>query len=63
VNAQNKRGFTALMGAALMGHTAVVATLLKAGASVKATLPEGWSALALAKSKGHGAVVALLEKA
>jgi ankyrin repeat protein len=42
---------------------AVVGELLKAGASARATLPDGRSALMLAKSNGHKAIVALLEKA
>jgi ankyrin repeat protein len=46
-----------------MGHVAVVAELLKAGASTKATAPDGRSALPLAASNGHKAIVALLEKA
>ena len=51
------------MLASASGHVAAVAELLKAGASAKATLPDGRSALTLAKWKGHEAVVALLEKA
>jgi ankyrin repeat protein len=51
------------MMAAQLGHGAVVAELLKAGASAKATLPDGRTSLALAKSNGHNAIVALLEKA
>jgi ankyrin repeat protein len=45
------------------GRVAVVAELLKAGASTKAALPDGRSALTLAKWRGCKAVVALLEKA
>jgi ankyrin repeat protein len=45
-----------------MGHLGAVAELLKAGASPKATLPGGWSALMMAKAEGHKAIVALLEK-
>jgi ankyrin repeat protein len=37
--------------------------LLKAGASTKAALPIGETALSLAKSQGHAAIVALLETA
>jgi ankyrin repeat protein len=51
------------MAAAQGGHVAVVAELLKAGASAKAALPDGRTALAWAKSEGHKAIVALLEKA
>jgi ankyrin repeat protein len=63
VNARSKGGVTALAVASFVGHAAVVAELLKAGASPKATLPDGSSALTLAKWRGHEAVVALLEKA
>jgi ankyrin repeat protein len=41
----------------------VVSTLLKVGASAKAVLPSGETALSLAKSRGHAAIVAILEKA
>jgi ankyrin repeat protein len=51
------------MAAAVEGHVAVVAELLKAGASTRAALPDGQTALMLAKSKGREAVVVLLEKA
>jgi ankyrin repeat protein len=40
----------------------MVSTLLKAGASVKAALPDGRTALSLAKSRGQADIVALLEK-
>jgi serine/threonine-protein phosphatase 6 regulatory ankyrin repeat subunit B len=63
VNAQCKRGWTPLLRASQMGHVTVVAERLKAGVSPKATLPDGRSALTLAKSDGHKAIVALLEKA
>jgi ankyrin repeat protein len=45
------------------GHVKVVTEVLKAGASTKAALPGGRTALSLAKSEGHKEVVALLEKA
>jgi ankyrin repeat protein len=41
----------------------VVTALLKAGASAKAALPNGNTALSIAKSKCHSEIVALLEKA
>jgi ankyrin repeat protein len=52
-----------LLASSLAGDVAVVAALLQAGACPKTTLPDGRSALTLAKWKGHEAVVALLEKA
>jgi ankyrin repeat protein len=51
------------MRAAWKGNARVVSTLLKAGASAKAALPSGKTALSLAKSHGHADVVALLKKA
>jgi ankyrin repeat protein len=51
------------MGAAWNGKARVVSTLLKSGASAKAALPDGETALSLAKSRGHADIVALLEKA
>jgi hypothetical protein len=45
------------------GHRKMVMALLKAGASAKAALPSGSTALSFAKSKGHAEVVSLLEKA
>jgi ankyrin repeat protein len=46
------------------GHRKVVMALLKAGASARAALPNGRTALSLAKSEGHMEVVSLLlEKA
>jgi ankyrin repeat protein len=51
------------MRAAWNGNARVVSTLLKAGASAKAALPSGETALSFAKSQGHADIVALLEKA
>jgi ankyrin repeat protein len=51
------------MRAACNGDRKVVLALLKAGASAKAALPDGSTALSLAKSIGHTEVVSLLEKA
>jgi ankyrin repeat protein len=45
------------------GNASVASTLLKAGASARAALPSGETALSLARSRGHADVVALLEKA
>jgi ankyrin repeat protein len=50
------------MGATGNGDARMVSTLLKAGASAKAALPSGETALSLAKSRGHAAIVALLQK-
>jgi ankyrin repeat protein len=51
------------MAAAWNDDMAVVTELLKAGASAKAALPDGQTALSIAKSRGHPKIVALLEKA
>jgi ankyrin repeat protein len=51
------------MRAAWNGVRKVVMALLEAGASAKAALPNGSTALSIAKSKGHREIVALLEKA
>jgi ankyrin repeat protein len=51
------------MVASEFGHVVVVRELLKAGASTRAVLPNGHTALSIAKWKGHTAIVALLEKA
>jgi ankyrin repeat protein len=50
------------MDASDLGLVAVVAELLKAGAATKIALPDGRTALALARQNGHAAVIALLEK-
>jgi ankyrin repeat protein len=42
---------------------AVVTALLEAGASAKAVLPDGNTALSIAKSKGRTEIIRLLEKA
>jgi ankyrin repeat protein len=41
----------------------VVVELLKAGASAKAALPNGKTAVSIAESKGHAQIVSLLENA
>jgi ankyrin repeat protein len=63
VNTPRTDGWTPLMVAALTGNARVVSTLLKAGASARAVLRSGKTALSLAKSRGHADIVALLEKA
>jgi len=52
-----------LMKSAVGGHTERVSALLAAGANVDTRLPDGTTALSLAKKKRHSDVVALLEKA
>jgi ankyrin repeat protein len=51
------------MFASQNGHVKVVTELLRAGACTKAALPDGRTALSIARSKGHMQIVALLEKA
>jgi ankyrin repeat protein len=51
------------MVAACNGHVVVVTTLLEAGASAMAAMPDGRTALSFARSRGHTTIVALLEKA
>jgi ankyrin repeat protein len=51
------------MVASGFGRVGVVAELLKAGACKEAALPNGVTALSIARSRGHAAVVALLERA
>jgi cytohesin len=62
VNTPRSDGWTPLMAAARNGGRKVVMALLKARASAKAALPNGSTALSIAKSKGHTEVVSLLEK-
>jgi ankyrin repeat protein len=63
VNTPRKNGGTPLMVAACNGHVVVATALLQAGASTKAEMPDGMTALSVAKSRGHTDMVALLEKA
>lgn len=60
VNKKDNRGFTALHRAAEMGHTEIVAELLKKGA-VKEIEAEGHTALSLAKASNNKAIIELLE--
>ena len=68
VNAQDERGFTALMLACLGQQKEVVALLLDRGAKLEHKAKNGWTALELARKQGHGGhgaavIVTLLEDA
>ena len=52
VNAKNKKGETALMGAAWYGHTTIVEALLKAGADTDVKAKNGGTALLAAAETG-----------
>jgi uncharacterized protein len=63
VNATNSVGMTALIYAAVEGHTEVVQTLISRGADVNARNCEGRTALTYARRGRHEAVVKLLQDA
>ncbi len=64
VNAKERRGQTALMWAAADGHTEVVELLIKAGADIRATLPDsGFTPFFFAARNGRTDVVRALLKA
>ena len=64
VNAKNTKGYTALMGAAIKGHTAIVRALLaKEGIDVNAKDNEGYTALMCAAKRGQEATVSALREA
>ena len=50
------------MVAAFNGHVDAVSELLKAGADAKAALPDGRTALEIARQKGNSTVVRLLSR-
>jgi ankyrin repeat protein len=60
VNSRDRHGQTALMLAALRGHTAVVERLIAAGADLNNTAKYRLSALMLAVSNGHHAIARAL---
>jgi ankyrin repeat protein len=60
VRAENTRGGTALMYAAISGDPAVLAALLDQGARIDHCASNGWSALTIAAAKGRTEAVALL---
>ena len=62
VDPSEKFGWSPLMIAAFNGHVDAVSELLKAGADAKAALPDGRTALKIAKQKGNSAVVRLLSR-
>ena len=63
VNAQSKKGVTALMLASLMGHPEVAKLLIEAGADVNEKEKLGVTALMLTSGQGHPDVAKLLIKA
>ena len=62
VNARNAEGSTALMGAALQGHIAVVQVLLDGGADKAIVDGQTATALVIARSRGFTEIVELLER-
>ncbi len=60
VNAQNKRGLTALMLAVYLGKTDYVKFLVDTGADINAQNNIGWTALMMAAKKGDVASVKIL---
>jgi ankyrin repeat protein len=63
-SAEERRGQTALMWAAADGHAEVVEMLIKAGADIRATLPDsGFTPFFFAARNGHTEVVRVLLKA
>ena len=63
VNATDENGVTALMGAALSGHTDTARLLIDKGAQVNAADEQGRTALYAAKAQGHAAIVDMLRAA
>lgn len=48
-----KKGWTAVMAAALAGHVEVVRQLIGAGALIRPRTNRGWNALQMASQSGH----------
>ncbi len=63
VNARDRVGETALMGASWNGHTEVVKLLIEAEADINAQDNWGHTALKLASKEGHTEIVKLLREA
>ena len=63
VNAKNEYGATALMAAAVNGHTEIVNALIKAGADVNTKDSDGETALMQAAFNGHTETVNVLIEA
>ena len=60
VNAENKKGWTALMCASRYGHKEVVELLIQKGADVNAENNKGWTALMLASAECHKEIAEVL---
>ena len=62
-NAKDNQGCSALMWAAMNGHTKIVKALLAAGANPCVADKKGWNALKFADMNGHTEIVKLLRDA
>ena len=63
VNAKDNDGFTALILAAVFGHTEIVKALIQAGADINAKNNDGWTALMVATIRGNTETVKALIQA
>ena len=57
VDSKNNDGFTALMISALLGHSAIVADILRRDVNVDVKGNDNWNALLYAVAKGHADIV------